>query len=285
MHHIKHGRMRRNPLLQLKIDLQRWLLRTESLQRRIVSTYAYPLAILNDSFDSSYVVNDFFYYCFTKSTRTLAAINLLLEGGLGEDAQILVRTSYESYLAIAFLDAHPERLDDLVAKKIGLKTGHFQHPKNPSGRVDYRRIVETETGDVLPFSLSVAEMAGLTRYPDDAQVHRRLYMFLSEHCHAHMMASGNYRNGANTKYVADSGSQVLQACFHTVYVYTLILSELIKFQGLGSRDRARTRSVVRAGYDLLNRALKDLVFADDLEALLLALKARIRHGAHDFGDV
>ena len=276
--------MARHPLLQLKSDLQRWLLCAESLQRKIVSTYAYPLAILKDSFDDPYVVNDFFYYCFTKSTRTLAAINLLLENDLGEDAQILVRTSYESYLSVAFLDAHPERLDDLVAKKIGLKTGHFQHPKNSSGRVDYRRIVEAETGEVLPFSLSVAEMAGLTRYPDDAQVHRPLYMFLSEHCHAHMMASGNYRNDACTKYVADSSSQMLQASFYALYVHTLTLCELIKFQRLMSRDSARTRSVVRAGYDLLNHALKELVFPDDLEALPLAFKARIRHGTYAVGD-
>lgn len=167
-----------HPLAQLGHDTRRWLRSTETLCKAIVSNYAVPLAIVNDSFDHAYVVNDFIYYCFTKSTKTLAAINTLLDDGFGEDAQILVRTSYEGYLAVAFLSAHPQRLDDLVAKKIGLKTGDFTHPVTPAGRTDYRRVIDSESGEILPLSLSVAEMAALTKYPEDSHVHRPLYGFL-----------------------------------------------------------------------------------------------------------
>lgn len=267
----------RHPIIQLDADIRRWLGSAEAHCQAIVENYALPLAILNDSFESIYVINDFFYYCFTKSTKTLAAINMLLDDGFGEDAQILVRASYENYLAIAFLAAHPERLDDLVTKKIGLKTGDFEHPVTPAGRKDYRKVVDLETGETLPFSLSVAEMSALTKYPEDLVVHQLLYGFLSEHCHAHMMASGNYRDPSNRRYVVFNLSQTLQAKVYALYVYTLSISELARFQKLKAVHRDRTKRTLRRAIYLLDRSFKLLIFNDELKALPASMKARVKH--------
>ncbi len=263
--------------MQLELDCLRWLSATESLCKRLVDSYALPLAIIHDSYEHRHIFNDFVYFCFTKSTKTLAAINRILADGFGEDAQILLRSSYESYLAIAFLTNHPSRLDDLVAKKVGLKTGDFSHPVSPTGRKDYRRVVDTQSGEILPFSLSVAEMAGLTKYPEDLFIHRALYAFLSEHCHAHMMASGNYRDDKNERYVYENRSQVLQATVFGAYVYAVTLSELAGLQRMIKAHRTRASRVVSNGRDLLLRAFDLLEFENDLAELPKWLRARLRH--------
>jgi Family of unknown function (DUF5677) len=267
----------RRSLAQLDLETRRWLKATETLCKKLVTKYAVPLALLHDSFEHSLIYNDFVYYCFTKSTKTLMAVNHLLDEGFGEDAQMLIRASYESYVSMAFLSAHPDRLDDLVAKKIGLKTGDFEHPVKPSGRKDYRKVIEKESGDILPFGLSISEMAGLTKYPEDPHVHRSLYRFLSEHCHTHMAASGNYRDNLNQRYVFESRHQVFQASIYAVYVYVITLSEHANFERHTKIHRTNLSRVVSDGLSLLQRAMDIVTFEDDLIELPKWLTARLLH--------
>src|SRR5262245_10464885 len=100
---------------------------------RIVDAYARAQAIEHNDYRDDYVTNDFIYYCVTKSTKTLLAINALIALGLGEDAQILLRSAYENYLAISYLRANPHRLDDLVEMKIAVSGGHVEHPLTSKG--------------------------------------------------------------------------------------------------------------------------------------------------------
>src|SRR5687767_11875300 len=123
---------------RLQADARRWLRRTSNGMCAVVDRHAIAQAIVHDTYREDYVTNDFFYYCITKSAKSLLAINHLLEKGLGEDAQILLRSAYENYLAISFLSANPERLDDLVDRKVGIFTGRYDHPLNSKGKKDRR---------------------------------------------------------------------------------------------------------------------------------------------------
>jgi hypothetical protein len=266
-----------HPVAQIGVNGKNWLTSLEHAFCNIVDRYAVAKAIAENRYEDDYVANDFFYYCFTKSTKTLVALNLLISQHLGEDAQILVRSAYENYLAMSFLAANPSRLEDVVDKKVGLHTGHFRHLVTPKRRVDYRKIIDTESGEILPFDLSVAEMASLGRYSEDREVHWPLYGFLSEHCDPHMMASGNYRDRTDHRYSYENKHQVLQAVVYATYVYTLLLAEVCQFESLQKTDSRDSAKLLKKGVAIIKRALAILVFEPPLESLPEAMKNRLAH--------
>jgi hypothetical protein len=260
---------------QLFLDASGWLRRAEIVFCSIVDNYAFAEAIANDDYQDAYVTNDFFYYCFTKSTKSLIAINLLIRAHLGEDAQILLRSTYENYLAASFLFANPTRLDDLVEKKIGAHTGYFKHPVNSKGRKDRRRIVDPRSGQVIPFDVPIAEMVSTGRYPEDKDVHWPLYAFLSEHVHPHMMASGNYRAESQIEYSYQDPDQAIQAAIFGTYIYLLLLGEVRYFEDLDRGDLVRTTKLLRAGAEIVERTLALMKFEHPMETLPSAIRARI----------
>jgi len=264
-----------HPVAQLGIDGQDWLRSAELALRAIVDRYAFAKAIATNNYNDANVANDFFYYCFTKSTKTLIAINVLIEERLGEDAQILIRAAYENYLAISFLVSNPDRLDDLVAKKVGAHTGYLQHPLTSRGRIDYRKVIDPDSGEKLPFGLSVAEMVSLGKYSEDREVHWPLYGFLSEHCHPHMMASGNYRDKTNLHYSYENKIQVLQAVVYATYIYVLLLDEARCFQQLKRPEAGKASKLIKAGIAIIKRALKILIFEQPMERLPNAISSRL----------
>lgn len=264
-----------HPVAQLGIDGRNWLHSAEFALRAVIDRYAFAKAIAATDFDETNVTNDFFYYCVTKSAKTLIAINRLIEEHLGEDAQILLRASYENYLAISFLAANPDRLDDLVAKKVGVHTGYLQHPVSPSGRINYRKVIDPDSGEHLPFDLSIAEMVSLGKYSEDREVHWPLYGFLSEHCHPHMMASGNYRDKTNLRNSYENKGQVLSAVVYATYIYLLLLYEVRCFEPLKRPESGQVAKLIRSGAAIIKRALKILIFERPVERLPNAMRCRI----------
>lgn len=270
----EHSFIMPGEVTRLFLDAKAWLLRAETAFYSIVDNYAFAEAIAHNSYQDRYVINDFFYYCITKSTKTLIAINLLIRSNLGEDAQILLRSAYENYLAASFLLANPARLDDLVGKKIGVHTGYFKHPINSKGKSDRRNIVDPCSGEVLPFEVPVAEMASTGRHTEDNDVHWHLYGFLSEHVHPHMMASGNYRDESRIRYSYVTQTQTLQASIFATYIYLLLLCEVRYFEGLDDLDLKSTDKLARSGAEIVERTLSVMEFDPPMDALPIAIRAR-----------
>ena len=86
----------------------------------------------NEDLAEAEVVHDFIYFCITKATRSLSALDLLLTNCFFEDAKILARSVYECYLNAAFANENPSRINELVSAKVGIYAGYYQHPKSKS---------------------------------------------------------------------------------------------------------------------------------------------------------
>jgi len=139
-------------------------------------------------------------FCFTKSTRSMNAINNLLTNGFCEDALILGRSAYECYLNAAFILTNQDRINDVVAAKIGVYFGKFEHPVSQKGRELTHRIIHPETGKEVKFGIGFNELAENSFRKTDKNYHTVLYSFLSEFVHVHMISSGSFRSDTNESY-------------------------------------------------------------------------------------
>jgi hypothetical protein len=260
---------------KLQSDAQKWLQRANRTLCAIIDRYARAQAIAHDTYRDDYVTNDFFYYCLTKSTKSLIAINVLLENGLGEDAQILLRSVYESYLAISFLSANPGRVDDLVDRKVGVFAGRYLHPLTSKGKKDRRKIIDPRSGEILPFDVPIAEMAAKSKHSEDESIHWPLYAFLSEHCHPNFVASGNYRANNEIYYTYRSRFQLLQAGIYGVYVVALMLAEVKEFEKLRGAELRQTSALLRSSTRLLLSAFSQIAFIGSMKGMPAAMQTRI----------
>jgi len=211
--------------LKRRLDLQICLF------QEIVFEYGTADAIAEDDFSQQIVVHDYVFYCFTKACKSLMSVSLLLDNRLPEDAMILLRSVYESYLHIVYVLQNPERIDDFVQKKIGLYTGRLKHPVSKKGNKLANQVIDSETGEILTYGIGMSTLFYGSKYQFDKEVHTVMFPFLSEHTHPNMIASGNYRDD-DIYYSYWQASNTLQSAFFAVYLSTLILSEALTFEKL-----------------------------------------------------
>ena len=121
-------------------SLGAWLKKAEVCLKKIVDHHGVPIAIVRKEITPEIVMHDFFYFCVTKSCKSLSAFNTLIEHGFPEDALIIVRSIYENYLSVAFMLNKPSQIDDLVSKRVGFSRGIFKHPISAKGKIDRRKL-------------------------------------------------------------------------------------------------------------------------------------------------
>lgn len=201
------------------------------LSQQIVFEYGTADAIAENNFSHQRVVHDYVFYCFTKACKTLMAISLLIDNKLPEDAMILLRSVYESYLHIVYVLNNPNHIDDLVQKKIGLSIGRLKHPISKKGDKKFNQVIDSQTGEISTYGIGMSTLVNGSKYQFDKAVHTVMFPFLSEHTHPNMIASGNYREN-DIYYSYWEASNTLQSAFFAVYVSTLILSEALAFEQL-----------------------------------------------------
>ncbi|RUR73894.1 DUF5677 domain-containing protein [Chlorogloeopsis fritschii PCC 9212] len=201
------------------------------LFQEIVFEYGTVDAIVENDFSQEIVVHDYVFYCFTKACKSLMAVSLLLDNRLPEDAMILLRSVYESYLHIVYVLKNPERIDDFVQKKIGLYTGRFKHPVSKKRNKMSNQVINSETGEISNYGIGMSTLVNGSNYKFDKEVHTVIFPFLSEHTHPNMIASGSYRKD-DIYYSYWQASNTLQSTFFAVYISTLILSEALTFEKL-----------------------------------------------------
>ncbi|OCQ90654.1 hypothetical protein BCD64_28770 [Nostoc sp. MBR 210] len=211
--------------LKRRLDLQICIF------QEIVFEYGTADAITEDDFSQDVVVHDYVFYCFTKACKSLIAVSLLLDNRLPEDAMIILRSVYESYLHIVYILQNPKQIDEFVQKKIGLYTGRFKHPVSKKGNKMSNQVIDSETGEISNYGIGMSTLVYGSKYQFDKEVHTVMFPFLSEHTHPNMIASGNYRED-DIYYSYWEASNTLQSTFFAVYLSTLILSEALTFEKL-----------------------------------------------------
>lgn len=177
--------------------------------------------------------HDFCMFCTAKIARTVRALTLLQDNLMSEECYPLVRTTYEHYLAMAAVQADLSFLDDFLIKPLGLKVGTLAHPTSKKGIPIFRDVMDVASGQRLGGIRSTPHWAASTGWAGDRELHDLVYGYLSEHIHPNMVASGNYRNETEDRFVYDSKRGILQAAFWCVLASGLFI------QALNDLDEAR----------------------------------------------
>lgn len=218
---------------------------------------------------------DFIGFCVTKFTKSLGAIVTLLDSGFPEDAGILTRSAYESYLAIAAVSADPQLTDDFVFKPIGKHAGRLVHPVATSGKPIWRTLVDSETGEEFSSGVSIARLSEVTGYPADAQLHPVVYGFLSEHVHTNMLASGAYRTLDETAYSISQYGGLLQYTFWATYVGAIVIDLFSGFDGEDDRLEAAWNEAKAGSLEALRELLSVMQVSDGFERVPELMSARL----------
>ena len=157
------------PLIALEKELKNSLL----IFSLIIFKYGEIDAFRNDM--AKYSLKDYIIFCVTKIFKTIKTIIIHLENGFIEDAFVLLRTIYESYLNIVLILHKPGKLDDLIARA-GLSQGTHEYAKNKKGKPDRRRIIDKRTGLEFQGNISTHYMASCSDFDEDILIHDILYL-------------------------------------------------------------------------------------------------------------
>lgn len=260
-----------NKARPLEKALAKRLASTVESIKEIVDEYAVAEAFIIGAIHRS-ISNDFLYFLFTKSCKSLISIEVLLKKGLPEDALVLIRTILENYIAFSHLLYHPGSIEDFVQNKLRVHVGDYKHPKNNRGYTDYKRIIK-EDGAVVRFGFSAKELSKLTRHDSDNVTFDYFYQFLSELTHPHFIASGNYRTGA--KYTYSDSSNNLQTYFFAVYLSTKLVYEWMAYEGIQIKEERGLKLEMRRNCRSLKRAMQKGMFEEDDKRYLDAINSMI----------
>lgn len=264
------------------VGLQRSLLsclqKYEEIYKDAIDEYSLIECLITEDFQPANVSNDYFYFCLAKACKSSIAINVLLEEELPEDAIVLIRTVYESYLHMSFSVSNYEEIDKLVSFRVGLHHGLYQHPENKKGKKDYRKIIIDNDKPPEDISLSPFELANKTGHVEDALLHPLLYSYLSEHSHPHFMASGSYRmEHGMPRYCYDrADNNNLQASFLATYVSTLVLSSFIFYEDIDEGRITYYKNTIKKGISTLHKSIDLLSFPAKYKNAVTYLKNRTK---------
>lgn len=178
--------------------------------------------------------NDFIYFCFTKSVRSIYAAIDLAEKYYREDSLILLRNVYENYLYIVHVLNKPEMIQEYVEQIVGLTFGKYTYKNDKNGRKNYRVLIDADLKE-YKHGTSNAERAKHSINELDIKIHKFIYKYLSEHTHPNMMASGNYRSKDSKQYVTEPYQVYLEVPFFILYVAYLIADSIYYYHTKNSK--------------------------------------------------
>jgi hypothetical protein len=167
---------------------------------------------------------EYINFCITKTIKTLRGIRILLDNFMSDEALILCRSIYENFLHIAFIKKNPEKIDDLVKAKIGLRTGTHEYKKTNTGRLDKRIIVEKETSKEYESHISAYRMAESSRCHLDVELFNDLYRGLSEFTHPSIFSIDSYVSEKGFDHLKSTTYE--RSFFYSIFLSALILSEV-----------------------------------------------------------
>ena len=142
------------------------------LFKRFIDKFGTVKCLNNDSekITQDDLIHDFFLYGLTKSCKSFLATRILCENFFKEDAQILLRPTYETYLTLQFVYKNPTKLDYYTKKSLGVALGYIKHPVSQKGRMLKNKIInpaKTLALIAIADCRAIVRRAKLTRLPDN----------------------------------------------------------------------------------------------------------------------
>lgn len=259
-------------LERLYLELGEWLDEAVHFFMHIVDNHAKPLALITE--DPDLLLDDFVYFCVTKSCRTFRAILLLIDQRFEEDALVLVRSIYENYLSSAYAIETPAALEYFVYNRIGLGVGVLEHPLTPKGKRDTRKVRNKHTDEISSLTLTIADLSKGTGVREDREFFTAFYNYLCQHTHANMISSGSYRTDDNSKYTHCCHDAPLQGRYYTTLVMALYGQGLLKFSHFPEELKEALMLLTKWAKELLLREVDTFDFTT-VEGLKTAIPHRL----------
>ena len=214
-----------------------------------IDKYGLVMAILKkeEHFEGGDALSDFLIFCTTKSFKTIKAVNSLIENGFFEDALILLRTVYESYITISYLIKNPIRVNDLLQGKLCYSLGCLEKMVDDRGKTVYKKFINTKNNKVIDLDITIAQIAQMGKYSIDGEIHKFLYKFLSEYIHPNMVAHDSYIDTEQGRFSYEKHDNFLLSMWLSVYLTTIILFEIINFFVIFDEDRNTFKPICDEG--------------------------------------
>lgn len=212
-----------------------------SLFEKLIDIKGGVICILKNQSEIEFkdLFHDFIFFAFTKSYKSFRASLILADNFFQEDSQIIIRTIYESYLAIKYVSKTPSEIYHFTYKALGISTNQLSHPLSKNGRLQKNKIFNPKTGNIEEFGLSITKMAENLESEHEIALHKTLYPYLCEHTHLNMISSGNYRNNEQNKYLYDSHNGYYNPFIYQAYLLILFIDYFTTDIGLSDQKLGR----------------------------------------------
>lgn len=200
--------------------INRYILRSEKFVDYACFQYGKYAFIINGEPDAGYI-NDFQYFVFTKSTKSLKSIRALLHIGHTEDVFILARTMFEGYLASRYINEKYEEsflndfifIPQLIAQK---KVIHQNGETRLKG-----------TNEVIEFLQRNPSQMKLGK---DKNYYYELYGFLCDFAHCNYSTLYCYLD-KNGLFTCDNVVNEFLVRIIVLFVYTKIFESIVTVEG------------------------------------------------------
>lgn len=206
---------------------------------------------------SSYKYYEVIFFNITKSVKTLKSIRHNLLSELIEDALNLIRSLYENYLHLIYCINEPEKIEELLKAKLGVKKGTHIIKKINKNRFIVSKDKNSNTS--VKEYITTYEKAKSSKHKEDLIIFNYVYSFLSGFTHPDIDNIKHYTS--ESKFNATIKCESDTAIFFAVYIGTLILSETLILDSLSETCK---KDIVRVSNRIIDY-LKEYLRTRDLE--------------------
>lgn len=220
-------------------------------------------------------VKIFAVFSLARCTKTLKAVQMLLDENYPEQAAACARGIYESYLRIVYASANAKNAAAFFASYLGIHIGTHRYALTKSGRVKFKLCVDVQTGEVHEAGVSATRMAAASPLEEDPDLHEVLYDFMSSFAHPYMRHADSYLEAVrfSPRVTIERADVDLTVLFSVV----VLLDWVVPLVDTTSQLRRDVRRFLKSSVTLLLRILKrSPPEAEDVAELLRKRLSRIR---------
>ncbi|RRN71134.1 hypothetical protein EI200_11810 [Peribacillus simplex] len=196
--------------------------------KKFVNYGAFPyglMDLLRGDKRSNKLGDDFEYFTFTKSTKTLVSIRKLLTINNNEDVIILSRSIFENYLSCRYLVENNEKFDDFVSNPMGLALAHFN--------------LDPQTGEIINREkkvIGVLENPNNFKLGDDKKYYYDFYAFLCLFTHCNFGVLECYVD-KNSLFTVDKVNHAELSRLITLFTFTKLFETVVTVEGEDFKDK------------------------------------------------
>lgn len=179
----------------------------------------------------AYFVDDFQYFVFTKSTKTLESIRTLFDLGHTEDVFVLTRTMFEGYLASRYIEDKFE---------VSLLNDFIFIPQLIAQRkviYDGKEAKLRETNEIIEF---LQRDPSQMRLGQDKKYFYDLYGFLCDFAHCNFSILYYYIDSQDC-YTCDNVVNPFLARVIVLFVFTKLFESIVTVEGEDFEDRDKEK--------------------------------------------